>query len=953
MKKIYIIIILYILNIHIGNSQNTIGLPQIINYTSKDFKGGSQTWDICQGKNGLMYFANNEGLLTFDGNYWNVYPLPNKTIVRSVALGNDNKIYVGGQDELGYFEADEKGLLQYHSLKELIPQKNQHFSDIWNIAILDNAVYFRTLDVIFEYKNDLINTFSPFSTWEYLKKEEDRIFAFDKERGLFYLKNGFFVPVIQNQIIMNKKMGSILKIKTNEYLLITKYNEYFIMKMDTIYPYKILIPKQLTNIYINQAKLLNPNNIILSTSSDGSYIIDLQGNIIQHIAKFEGLQNNNIICNFIDKDNNFWVGLNNGISFIAFNHPFKLIQPKQNSELTCYSINILNENIYIASSDGLFNSPITTNLKDYSFNKNNFNYIQQSFGINWGIQQINNKLLVGSNNGAYTIQENRINYIDNSVGYWHFKPLSNIFPAQFVLAGTYNGLSIFEYKNNQFKLKNKVVGIKESLRYLEIDNNNIIWASHPYRGIYQIQLNNDYTSCTYKLYNKLSGLPSNYGNYVFKIQQKIYFATENGVYEYDSKNDNIVYSNYFNTYFGHSEIRYLKEDNWGNIWFCSGKQLGILKKINNHFVLEFFPELTRNYLAGFENIYIENYQNIFISSEMGIIHFNLEKYEKLKNNFQIIINQCTFFNQTKDISYGEKFTKAIKIPFNLHSVHIEFSYPFFLKNNSIEYSYKLTGFEKEWSNWSGNTSKDYTNLPAGNYTFEIKSKNNFNKESIISKLNFTIYPPWYLTIYAIIFYIFCIIFIIYLYNKKQQLKLVKQTILYENEQKRLNYINQLELEKKEKEVIKLQNEKLAQEVDFKNKELVNTNLHLNETNDALSKVKFEVQKYFKHNIENKDLKKVLEVLTQVEKTHNNWEKFSEHFDELNNDFIKKLFSRFPNLSKTELKLSAYLQLNLSTKEIAQLLNISVRGVEIARYRLRKKLNIPTEESFASFFIKLG
>ncbi|MCX8480852.1 MAG: LuxR C-terminal-related transcriptional regulator, partial [Sediminibacterium sp.] len=112
------------------------------------------------------------------------------------------------------------------------------------------------------------------------------------------------------------------------------------------------------------------------------------------------------------------------------------------------------------------------------------------------------------------------------------------------------------------------------------------------------------------------------------------------------------------------------------------------------------------------------------------------------------------------------------------------------------------------------------------------------------------------------------------------------------------------------------------------------------------------QKYFKHNIENKDLKKVLEVLTQVEKTHNNWEKFSEHFDELNDDFIKKIFARFPNLSKTELKLSAYLKLNLSTKEIAQLLNISVRGVEIARYRLRKKLNIPTEESFAGFFIKL-
>ncbi|MCX8481143.1 MAG: hypothetical protein ORN58_04405, partial [Sediminibacterium sp.] len=418
-----------------------------------------------------------------------------------------------------------------------------------------------------------------------------------------------------NTLIINKEIGSILKIRSNEYLLISKHNEYFVMKMDTISPFKINFPTQLNNIYINQAKRINQNNILLSTSSDGSYIIDLQGNIIQHIAKFEGLQNNNIISNYIDKNNNFWLGLNNGISFIGYNHAFKLIQPKINNELTCYAINILDQHIYIASSDGLFYSPITKNITDYSFIKNNFNFLQQSFGINWGIQQINNKLLVGSNNGAYTIKDKNIAYIDNSIGYWLFKPLSNIFPAQYVIGGTYNGLTIFEYKNNQFTLKNKVVGIKESLRYVEIDNNNTIWASHPYRGIYQIQLNNNYTSCSYKLYNKLSGLPSNYGNYVFKIQQKIYFATIHGVYEYDYKKDTIIYSNYFNALLGNQEIRYLKEDSWGNIWFCAGKKLGILKKSTNAFTLTYFPELTRNYLAGFESIYIENYQNIFISSE--------------------------------------------------------------------------------------------------------------------------------------------------------------------------------------------------------------------------------------------------------------------------------------------------------------------------------------------------
>lgn len=106
-----------------GFCQNTIGLPEIVNYSKHTYKAGTQNWDICQDVNGLLYFANNEGLLSFDGTYWKTYPLPNKTIVRSVAIGADNNIYTGGQDEIGYFSPDSKGSLTYHSLKSLIPEK--------------------------------------------------------------------------------------------------------------------------------------------------------------------------------------------------------------------------------------------------------------------------------------------------------------------------------------------------------------------------------------------------------------------------------------------------------------------------------------------------------------------------------------------------------------------------------------------------------------------------------------------------------------------------------------------------------------------------------------------------------------------------------------------------------------------------------------------------------------
>src|SRR3954447_14753965 len=103
-----------------SNCQNTIGIPDIINYPKEAYNAGTQNRSIVQDKNGIMYFANQEGLLSFDGTYWKTYPLTNKTIVRSLAIGKDNRIYVGGQDDFGYFSPDKTGKLVFKSLKTFL-----------------------------------------------------------------------------------------------------------------------------------------------------------------------------------------------------------------------------------------------------------------------------------------------------------------------------------------------------------------------------------------------------------------------------------------------------------------------------------------------------------------------------------------------------------------------------------------------------------------------------------------------------------------------------------------------------------------------------------------------------------------------------------------------------------------------------------------------------------------
>jgi len=190
----------------------------------------------------------------------------------------------------------------------------------------------------------------------------------------------------------------------------------------------------------------------------------------------------------------------------------------------------------------------------------------------------------------------------------------------------------------------------------------------------------------------------------------------------------------------------------------------------------------------------------------------------------------------------------------------------------------------------------------------------------------------------------------------QRKKFLQQQIQHEEEQKKLLYIHELELNKTESELVTLRNDKLEADINFKNSELASSAMHLVKKGELLTNMKSELAQLMKR-VDNEqvvsELKKMIKALSEDDNIDKEWENFAKHFDQVHSDFVIKLKEKHPAISGNELKLCAYLRMNLSTKEIAQLMNISVRGVEISRYRLRKKLGITTEVSLFDYLIKLG
>ena len=714
--------------------------------------------------------------------------------------------------------------------------------------------------------------------------------------------------------------------------------------------------------HIFRFEQINSSEYVVGTTSEGCLVINATGQIVQQISRQEGLQNNNVLSVFLDKDHNLWAGLDNGISFIAYNSAIKYIKPGKPDELSGYSTQVYGNRLYVATSNGAYAAPLSNTAKDLSFSKGNFLQLKNSAGQAWRLDEVNQHLLMGHHNGSFLITQNETLKLTGNAGAWIFLPTSAISPSKNILVGTYNGLTMLGYQDDQFRDLGEIDGMKESLRFLAIDNDNRIWASHPYRGVYRITLSTNGRSFSYELFTENEGLPSTLRNNVFRVKNRIVFATEKGIYEFNEGVRKFGKSQLLFNIFGSTTIQYLNEDRDGNLWFCAGKKIGVVSFDNGTSggTVTYFPELTGKVLSGFENIYPYNKENIFIASNTGIIHLNYEKYIGVNIKPAILLTQVImsgksdslifggYFHENKDSTQNFSDNTVLRFPNSNNSFHFEFSSPAFGSQSNIEYRYQLKGYDQGWSSPTSKREKEYTNLPEGRYTFVVKAYDNLGNESDPVSYSFIINPAWYQTSWAYLIYVFVVLAIIYSFDKWQKTKFKKQRQKFEEEQNRLKYIHQLEVEKNEKEIIQLQNEKLLTEVIYKKRELADVSMHLVERSDALNKVKDELQRLHKKTGGNHDVKKAIQLVNEIEKNNSNWEQFAAHFDEINNDFIKNLKYRYPNLTSTDLKVCTYLQLKLASKEIAQLMNISVRGVEISRYRLRKKLQLYTGQTLNEF-----
>ncbi len=921
-----------------------LGKPRIRHYDRGDFHGDTQFWTACEDSLGVLYFGNNDGTLIFDGTRWQNITFPNNSSARSLHFAQNGTVYMGGFGQFGAVSKDAFGNYQFESLLDLLRQEDQNIENVWDICEYQGTVIFRTYNKLLALKNNQIRVI-PTEYAYYSNVVNGQLLIADAD-GLKVLELSSinFSTLVTQEELDGSEISSILPGRNDHEMLITT-------KKGTLFSFSGHKLTRMFSLVGGQSKyqlitgIKSKNEIYyFGTLNDQIISLDKNLNLLESGKDYWALQDNTVLKLFETRKGNVWALLNNGLDLLNTSSASTILF----EEASVFDVEINRNTLYMATNQGVFKSTVSENRKPL-----NMTHLLE--GQAWSLQSFEGKVLCGHDRGLFEISETGITRIGNITGVWKIIKIAQ--QQNKYLVCTYDGLILMEYSDSEgFVLNQKIAGFNESGRdILQAEGEGVFWVCHGYKGIYRLKLDKSFTRVLALEHFREKGLPSPFNINVFKWQGKTVFTTNHGIFQFNESEDLFEPFTPLNQAFGQEKnVRKIIEA--GNkTWFVLDDMLGYFEGDGSGGLqLDPFLELKGSFNRGLECIY-PMHQSVLIGTTEGLFAYDLNALKQTEN--QTVLTKVTFRVGAEIKEATLNAAEPISLPNNVSDITFEYAVPGMSDPETVQFRYRLS---QAWSAWDAQPVKQYEQLNPGKYTFEVGSRSLLGETGTIAKYAFRIMPVWYKTNWAYLAYACMGGLVLLSLRKLVKAKISREKTLTQQEEQEKRNLLELELERiklaSEKEKIELEKQMLEQDVVDKSKELTNYTMLLAKKRELITNIK-EALKDLKESARTEANRMSIREIVRSINMHLNDEEylkvFETNFERVHKDFFDELKANFPDLSPKELRLCALVRMNLTNKDIAPILNISIRGVETARYRLRKRLSIDHDENMASFLDKLA
>lgn len=935
MKRIALTILLITASLHCHGIH-----PNVRNFTRNAYKAGTQNWCMTQDGGGSIFSANT-GILGFDGTEWNLINTRNRTSVRSLYYDKDTgRLYYGGTNELGYVTW-ENG--KATGPMTLLDSTGVFMGEIWGIHKIGEKLWIRENNCLYSFDFKDIKHHSFPNNVTYSTEVDDRLIVFVNGYGAYELENeDRFRHIPQTEIIGNMKVCAILPYD-GDMLFVTSTDGLYLLKDGSLRALELDFSRQLKEATVFCAST-DGRHVAFGTVTDGVFIKDLKDGRSMHLDTFSGLQNNTVLSMFHDRDGNLWLGLDKGIDLVQLGNPEYRLFGNDDIFGSGYASAVFEGSLWLGTNQGLYRMsyPFDEGLSEDS----DIVPVDAIKGQVWSLMEYDGRLFCCHDSGLYIIRNGHIRHIPLN-GTWKLEPLS-AYPDR-LLGSSYDRLFILRKSEGNWVFDGYMEGFEDSTKAFEEDKDGRIWFGHWLKGLFRLTIDIPGKKVTGSEYfSRNEGFPQDWSNTPTEVNGEVMFITTAGFYCFDSYTGKVYPHEQLNGLFrnGRPEGARVFMTPQGEAYFSSGLLQGFHYRTDDgSYRLDTLSlhQVTSKRIVGFDDIRSLSDNSLLINTEDG---FSVIRTDILKEGTearpQVFIKEI-FTTQARGdslifASRNDSICRKadIRLPYRDNSLKFKAVCPAYESAEAVEYSFMLENYDSDWSQYSPTGQKEYTKLPHGHYRFKARARHLSTGTVSESSVSFIIAAPWYLSNAACIAYSIlglALVFFIIKIVQAVSLKRARQISLkQEEEMKRKQMV--LDLEHKAQDLAAstmnvIRKNEILLDIDS---EIVKATGYMSEDRNRSLKILTKIRHDIRENIQHDDV----------------WQKFEKNFDIVYDDYLSRLGRQFPHLTVSDKKMCAYLKMGLSSKEIAPLLNMTVRSVEMTRYRLRKKLGLGHEDNLMSF-----
>ena len=915
------VLILFFLVSGFSEAQYT---PLVQNYPPEQYGADNQNWAIEQSNSGMLFVANQSRVLLFDGNRWESIFVPNAQNIRSIKVVED-RLYVGGSMSIGFYQITPRGLEDYSEIKGLEHQNIDVGEEFWNITWLDERLFLQSKRAIYEVVDNQLTLRTPFESdrpesfslkgdlYFFSSKEALRFSAGEYYRFDFPELSSAFVGIYERneaQFLVNE-IGDTFRF--NRGVLIKEANPFVDLKnSDQIYD---LI--QLRNDYL-----------VVGTISSGLHVYDAEGNLLYVLDKRSGLNNNTVLGLFQSVTGRVWVALDQGIASFIPNSNLSEFRFGFGDIGVVYTATNYQNNLYIGTNQGL-----------YLFNKelNEFEFVSGTRGQVWNLKALGNQLYCFHDKGLFKIKDLKASLVDAQTGYWNASEHVDSKGVSSYVLGGYNGVYIYRPTRNP--VVEKVNDFNTPSRFVELLD-DVIVVNHESLGVFLLDF--DWNNLVVRSEKQIPALGT--ASSLFLLNDQLYYKSSEGVFSVEK--EALRY---------HRELTALISDPIARpaqnsyrpdeVSFLSKQKIVLLRMtINGEYmaVEEFLPEtrLASFGVSGFENINAIGGHEYLTGLKDGFIVLDTNLNDEKPTAFPIWPFTLEVARQDEFVTLLPEESHLLKAEES--TIRVRYTHPSFSERHPVTYEYQLTSERDTITDRSLSTVKTYYNLQPGRYSLSTKAIGISGETLALSKpIRFEIDKPWYQTVQFTLYLIFSGLIISFVASALVRAVYKRRERKIREENERLLETNQL---REENRISQLKNKHLENELELRKRELTGVYEAEIRRNALLKDLKAQIGKA-------KSEKPVEEITALIDKQledDSDWTKFESAFNELDFEFIANLNRRHQGLTRQEVRLLVYIRLNLSNKEISELLNIGLKSVEMKRYRVRKKLGLEKSQNLSEY-----